>query len=143
MADSKLVNEHRAWLKDAEKGKTRACIAACALFVFNAVIAFVNSADFTGFFIFLILLLSLISALCIFFGKGAGRVMLIITELLVIFPTVSPFLAEEEIDFIAMLIKVLVVICVPIAVFVFTYVNFYIRRYFSFMIAYKANKIYL
>lgn len=141
MADSKLVNEHRAWLKDAEKGKTRACIVAIALFVYNAVMAFTN--DFTGFFIFLILVLSLISALCIFFGKGAGRVMLIITELLVIFSTVSPFLTEEEIDFVAMLIKVLIVICVPIAVFVFTYVNFYIRRYFTFMVAYKAKKIYL
>ncbi len=143
MADSKLVNEHRAWLKDAEKGKTRACIVAIVLFVFNAIVSFTNTDDFTGFFIFLILLLSLISALCIFFGKGAGRVMLIITEILVIFPTVSPFLAEDEIDFVAMLIKTLVVICVPVAVFVFTYVNFYIRRYFSFMIAYKANKIYL
>ncbi len=143
MADSKLINEHRAWLKDAEKGKTRACIVAIILFVFNAVVAFANTADFTGFFIFLILVLSLASSLCIFFGKGAGRVLLIITELLVIFPTVSPFLAEEEIDFVAMLTKVLIVICVPVAVFVFTYVNFYIRRYFTFMVAYKAKKIYL
>lgn len=141
MADSKLISEHRAWLKEAEKGKTRACIAAIVLFVYNAVIAFIGG--FTGFLIFLILLLTLISALCIFFGKGAGRIMLIITEIIVIFSTISPLLAEEEIDYAAMLLRVLIMICVPMAVFIFTYANFYVRRYFTFMIAYKANKIYL
>ncbi len=142
MADSKLINEHRAWLKDAEKGKTRACIIAIVLFVYNAVISFVNS-DITGFLIFVILLFTLIASLCIFFGKGAGRIWLIVTEILKIFSVASPFLAEEEIDFVKMLTSIAVVICVPIACFVFTYINFYIRRYFTFMVAYKAKKIYL
>lgn len=141
MADSKLVNEHRAWLKDAEKGKTRACIIAATFFVYNAVMAF--TGGFTGFYIFLILLLSLISALCIFWGKNAGRILLVVTEIIIIFGVASPFFAEDEIDFVALLIAIAIDFWLPLACLIFTYANFYVRRYFTFMVDYKANKIYL
>lgn len=141
MADSKLVNEHRAWLKDAEKGKTIACILAIVMAVYNIVISV--TCGFTGFFIFLILLFTAISGGLIFSGRGAGRAWLIVTELWIIIGTMSGFLVDEEVDFFAMFIAVLVRICVPIACFIFTFVSFYVRRYFTFMVAYKAKKIYL
>ena len=141
MADSKLVNEHRAWLKDAEKGKTRACIIAIIFFLYN--IAMLISGEFAVFFIFLIALLSLITSLLIFQGRGAGRGFLIVTELIVIFGVCSPFFMSEEINFTGLLISVAINFWLPLACLIFTYANFYVRRYFTFMVAYRDKKIYL
>ncbi len=147
MADSKLVNEHRAWLKDAEKGKTRACILAILMFVFYTAVAIVNfnyeQIEFTGFVVFLVILLAAISSLLIFNGFGAGKFWLLLTDVIVMLFTFFPLMNNEEIS-----TGMMAIICVaefvpPLIGLVFTFANFYLRRYFSFMPMYRAKKIYL
>ncbi len=147
MADSKLINEHRAWLKDAEKGKTRACILAIALFVFYTAVAILNynleAVEFTGFIVFVVILFAIITSLLIFNGVGAGKFFLLLTDVIVILSTFFPLMNNESVTTAEM-----VVICVcefvpPLIGLVFTFVNFYMRRYFSFMPMYRAKKIYL
>ena len=147
MADSKLINEHRAWLKDAEKGKTRACILSIALFVFYTAVAIVNYnlevVEFTGFIVFVVILFAIITSLLLFNGYGAGKFWLLATDVVVILATFFPLMNNEAVTTAEM-----VVICVcefvpPLGGLVFTFVNFYMRRYFGFMPMYRAKKIYL
>ncbi len=148
MADSKLINEHRAWLKDAEKGKTRACILAIIMFVFYTAVAIVNYnlevVEFTGFIVFVVILFAVISSLLLFNGYGgAGKFWLLLTDVVVMLATFFPLMNNEAVTTAEM-----VVICVcefvpPLIALVFTFVNFYLRRYFSFMPQYRAKKIYL
>lgn len=146
MADSKLINEHRAWLKDAEKGKTRACILAIALFVFYTAVAIVNAnleeVAFTGFIVFVVILLALISSLVLFNGYNAGKFLVFVTEVIVILATFFP-LMNNEVDSVMMALVCVLEFVPPLAGIVFCYANFYMRRYFSFMILYRAKKIYL
>ena len=98
MADSKLVNEHRAWLKDAEKGKTRACICAIAFFVFYSAVAIVN-LNFeliSGFLVFVVMLVSLIGSLLLFNGYNAGRFWVMVPEALIIIYTT--YMIMQNID---------------------------------------------
>lgn len=147
MADSKLINEHRAWLKDAEKGKTRACILAILLFVFYTAVAIVNFnlevVEFTGFIVFVVILFAIISSLLIFNGFGAGKFWLVLTDVVVMLATFFPLLNNEEVSTLQMVLICVCEFVPPIAGLIFTYANFYMRRYFSFMPMYRAKKIYL
>lgn len=151
MADSKLVNEHRAWLKDAEKGKTRACICAIALFVFYTAVAIVNLnlEIFSGFFVFVIILVSLIGGLLLFNGHSGGRYWVIVPYLINTFYTTYMLTQNMDtaveghytIDFV--IVIAILEFVPPLFALVFQFANFYMRRYYSFMVLYRAKKIYL
>ena len=147
MADSKLINEHRAWLKDAEKGKTRACILSILLFVFYTAVAIVNfnleAVEFTGFIVFVVILFAIITSILLFNGFGAGKFWLLLTDVIVILATFFPLMNSETITTIEMVIICVCEFVPPLVGLVFTFVNFYMRRYFSFMPMYRAKKIYL
>ncbi len=147
MADSKLINEHRAWLKDAEKGKTRACILSILLFVFYTAVAIVNfnleAVEFTGFIVFVVILFAIITSLLLFNGFGAGKFWLLLTDVIVMLATFFPLMNSETVTTIEMVIICVCEFVPPLVGLVFTFVNFYMRRYFSFMPMYRAKKIYL
>lgn len=152
MADSKLVNEHRAWLKDAEKGKTRACILAIAFFVFYTAVAIVNVNIelFTGFFVFVIILISLIASLLLFNGYNAGRFWTIVPWLIIVVYTSymlmqnsDPAVTENPITTAQIVLIAILEFVPPLFGFVFQFANFYMRRYYGFMVLYRAKKIYL
>ncbi len=152
MADSKLVNEHRAWLKDAEKGKTRACILAIAYFVIYTAVAIVNLnlEIFSGFFVFVIILVSLIASLLLFNGYNAGRFWVFVPELINVFYTTFMIIQsnDPESGVTAFSTGQIVIIVIlefipPLFGIVFQFANFYMRRYYSFMVLYRAKKIYL
>lgn len=146
MADSKLVNEHRAWLKDAEKGKTRACIIAILVFLSNSASAIVNAnsnhIQLTVFLVIVIMAFALVAALLIFNGRSAGRGFLIVDTALLAITTLLPLISNEApINTIAFFCGCELIL--PLACLVFTFANFYMRRYFTFMVLYRQKKIYL
>lgn len=147
MADSKLINEHRAWLKDAEKGKTRACILSILLFVFYTAVAIVNfnleAVEFTGFIVFVVILFAIITSILLFNGFGAGKFWLLLTDVIVMLATFFPLMNSESVTTIEMALICICEFVPPLVGLVFTFVNFYMRRYFSFMPMYRAKKIYL
>ncbi len=147
MADSKLTNEHRAWLKDAEKGKTRACILAIALFVFYTAVAIFNFnhevIEMTGFIVFLVIVLAITTSLLIFNGVGAGKFFILLTDVVVALATFFPLLNSETTTTAEMTVLCICEFIPPLIALVFTFANFYMRRYFSFMPMYRAKKIYL
>ena len=152
MADSKLVNEHRAWLKDAEKGKTRACILAIAFFVFYTAVAIVNFnlEIFSGFFIFLIVLISLIGCLLLFNGYNAGRGWVMVPEAIIVIYTTYMIMQNSDVtvDPTAytsgqIILIIFLEFLPPLFGIGFQFINFYMRRYYSFMVLYRAKKIYL
>lgn len=152
MADSKLVNEHRAWLKDAEKGKTRACICAIAFFVFYSAVAIVNFNFelFSGFLIFVVMLVSLIGSLLLFNGYNAGRFWVMVPEALIVIYTtymimqnIDPDVVENPMTSGQIVLIIMLEFLPPLFGIVFQYANFYMRRYYSFMVLYRAKKIYL
>lgn len=147
MADSKLINEHRAWLKDAEKGKTRACILSIAMFVFFAAVAIVNynieAIEMTGFMVFVVILLALISALVTFNGYNAGKVWFIITEILFVLITFFAVYGNEDLSTAQQVLICCVEFIPPLIGLGYSLINFYMRRYFGFMVLYRAKKIYL
>lgn len=147
MADSKLVNEHRAWLKDAEKGKTRACILAIALFVFYSACAIINynieAIEMTGFMVFVVMLLALIGSLVLFNGYNGGKLWVLVCEIVLVLSTFFSVYNNENLS-----TSQQVLICVaefvpPLFGLGYAYINFYMRRYFGFMVLYRAKKIYL
>lgn len=147
MADSKMINDHRAWLKDAEKGKTRACIMAIALFVFYVAVAVFNAnfedIAFTGFVCFIVILFGFIAAVTLFNGHaGPGRFFLIATTVIIVLSTIFPLMNNEVSSSVMALVCILEFVP-PIGALIFTFANFYMRRYYSFMILYRAKKIYL
>ena len=147
MADSKLVNEHRAWLKDAEKGKTRACILSIAMFVFFAAAAIVNfnieAIEMTGFMVFIVMVLALVGSLVLFNGYNAGKIWVLLCEIILVLSTFFSVYNNEHLS-----TSQQVLICVaefvpPLFGLGYAYINFYMRRYFGFMVLYRAKKIYL
>mgnify|MGYP003291421392 CR=1 FL=1 len=147
MADSKLINEHRAWLKDAEKGKTRACILAIALFVFYTAVAIVNynieAIEMTGFMVFVVIVLALVGSLVLFNGYNAGKVWVLICELVVVLLTFFAVYNNEDLSTAQQVLICCVEFIPPLIGLGYAFFNFYMRRYFSFMVLYRAKKIYL
>ncbi len=147
MADSKLVNEHRAWLKDAEKGKTRACILSIAMFVFFAAAAIVNfnieAIEMTGFMVFVVLLLALISGLVTFNGYGAGKVWFLLTEIVLVLSTFFSVYNNEDLSTTQQVLICCLEFIPPLIGLGYAMFNFYMKRYFGFMVQYRAKKIYL
>ncbi len=152
MADSKLVNEHRAWLKDAEKGKTRACILAIAFFVFYTAAAIVNLniGIFTAFFLVVIMIISLVGSLLLFNGYSAGRIWTIVPWVIIVAYTgymlmqnSDPAVTENPFTAAQIILIIILEFVPPLFGIVFQFANFYMRRYYGFMVLYRAKKIYL
>ena len=147
MADSKLVNEHRAWLKDAEKGKTRACILAIALFVFYSACAIVNfnieAIDMTGFMVFVVMVLAVIASLVLFNGYNSGKVWVLLCEIVLVLSTFFSVYNNEDLSTAQQVLICVVEFVPPLIGLGYAYINFYMRRYFGFMVQYRAKKIYL
>ncbi|MBE6901593.1 MAG: hypothetical protein E7478_03895 [Ruminococcaceae bacterium] len=147
MADSKLINEHRAWLKDAEKGKTRACILAIALFVFYSACAIINfnieAIEMTGFMVFIVMVLALVGSLVLFNGYNAGKIWVLLCEIILVLSTFFSVYNNEHLSTSQQVLICVVEFVPPLFGLGYAYINFYMRRYFGFMVLYRAKKIYL